>query len=375
MIRPVLHVRDLQISILEYEDELKPTIEDTFLQGLELDLLMRLYEWKHLRLDRVVEPIIKCNCVISDTRFGLKYDVGIKKDHSQSKVINRTIHFEPMLFEIEDLEKIQEYDEETTMRRLSLMKEIFDGILEVKLSGINRFNHAPWDNLLAWIGMNEGMYKFATDPDFMHAAIQRYLQMMTIHTKKYEEMGLLSSNNCFENIGYNGIGYTSQLPEPTESGIGAKLKDIWGANADQIMTSVSPAMSEEFAFEYESRYASLFGLYSYGCCERLDHKVKELRANFSNLRKVSMSPFSNIEEGMEALGSDYVVCFKPNSNYLVGDSYDLDYLKKELLDVCALVKKYDSNLVINMKTIITLSGDPTRLWRWCTMAEDIIASF
>ena len=66
MIRPVLHVRDLQISILEYEDELKPTIEDTFLQGLELDLLMRLYEWKHLRLDRVVEPIIKCNCVISD---------------------------------------------------------------------------------------------------------------------------------------------------------------------------------------------------------------------------------------------------------------------------------------------------------------------
>jgi hypothetical protein len=56
-------------------------------------------------------------------------------------------------------------------------------------------------------------------------------------------------------------GFTEQLPPPSKSGIGMKLKDVWGANADQILTGVSPAMSEEFAFEYE-RYAELYGLYS-----------------------------------------------------------------------------------------------------------------
>lgn len=185
----------------------------------------------------------------------------------------------------------------------------------------------------------------------------------------------MSSNNGPENIGHNGLGYTKQLPPPPESGMGAKLKDIWGQNSDQILTSVSPDMTAEFAFAYEKRWADLFGLHSYGCCERLDHKIDELKSCFGNLRKISASPFTRLEEQMEKMGSDYVVAFKPNSNYLVGPTVDKESLKKELINICNLARKYNSNVEIDMKTLITLNGEPQRLWEWCDMAHNIITNY
>lgn len=388
MIRPVLHARDLQISLLAYEDELTATLCDPFLRSLEQKLLLTLYEWDHLRLDRVVEPQIDCPCVITDTGFGIaaKADGGEnysgvfdQNEFLASGAYDHAVHYKPQLSGEDDLDLIKTpqviYHEEETIRRLALMKEIFGGILEVKLHGVSQFPHTPWDELLMWIGINEGMVNFAVEPEFMHAAIKRYMQACISRVKQYEALGILSSNNRFENIGNNGIGYTGQLPQPTESGIGAKLKDIWGANADQILTSVSPQMSEEFAFAYESEYAQLFGLYGYGCCERLDNKLDGLKRYFPNLRKVSSSPYNNLERTLEELGGSYTVCFKPNSNYFTQSSCYLEYFRKELADACALAQKYRANLVVNMKTIITLGNDPTKLWKWCDMAKDLVANY
>ncbi len=380
MTRPVLHTRDLQVHLLNYEDELTTQIEDSFLQDIELQLLLRIYEWKHLRLDRVIEPFLKCNCIINDTGFGLKvYSSGIGKDFEKKKEINHAVNFESQISNFEDLDKIKtpeiSFDKEATMRRFNQMKEIFDGILDVKLFGKHFFRHAPWDDLLTWFGISEGMYKLSLEPELMHAAIDRYITAIILQVKQYESLGLISSNNAFENVGTNGIGYTTQLPDVTESGIGAKLKDIWGANYDQIFTAVSPAMSKEFAFEYEKQYAELFGMFSYGCCERLDNKIYDLTASFPNLRTISVSPYSNPEKSLEQIGNKYVACFKPDSTYLVGDSFDLNHFEKELENICKLARKYDTNLVINMKTIISLSGDPTRLWKWCDLATDIISNY
>jgi hypothetical protein len=380
MIRPVLHTRDLQAFLLNYEDELTIQTEAPLLQDMELQLLLRIYEWKHLRLDRVVEPFVKCNCIINDSGFGIKvFNSGIGTNFEKTKEVTSSVHFDSQIETFKDLEKIKtpevHFDKEATMKIYNQMKEVLDGILEVKLFGRHFFRHAPWDDIMTWMGISEGMYKFALEPELMHTAIDRYMKAIISQVKQYEALGLISSNNAFENVGYNGIGYTTQLPPATDSGIGARLKDIWGANADQILTSVSPSMSEEFAFKYEREYSKLFGLYGYGCCERLDHKIDKLVSNFDNLRMISVSPYSDPEKALEQIGSKYVACFKPNSNYFVGDSFSLDYFKKELINICSLSKKYGTNLVINMKTIISLSGDPTRLWKWCDLASDIISNY
>ncbi|MEI7670498.1 MAG: hypothetical protein WCK00_00120, partial [Deltaproteobacteria bacterium] len=153
------------------------------------------------------------------------------------------------------------------------------------------------------------------------------------------------------------------------------IADIWGHSADQIMTCVSPDMTMEFCFEHEKKWASLFGLYSYGCCERLDKKLDLLAKSFPNLRKVSSSPYSDLESMMEQAGDRYVISFKPNSTYLAHENADFDYLRTEMATALDLSRKYKVNMVFNMKTMISLNGDPTRLWEWCNMASDMISQY
>jgi hypothetical protein len=78
---------------------------------------------------------------------------------------------------------------------------------------------------------------------------------------------------------------------------------------------------------------------------------------------------------MEQIGSNYVVCFKPNSNFLVGDTWDKKTLHDELVHVMKLARKYNSHVEIDMKTLISLNGEPQRLWAWCDMASEIVASY
>jgi hypothetical protein len=212
-------------------------------------------------------------------------------------------------------------------------------------------------------------------PELVHQAVDIYIDASINRIKQYERLGILSSNNGFENVGNNCIGYTSQLPPATESGIGARIVDIWGQTADQIMTCVSPDMTAEFCFNHEKKWSDMFKLYSYGCCERLDNKLDILTKSFPNLRKVSCSPFSDLESTMEQLGDRYVISYKPNSTYLAHKNPDYGYLKKEITTALDLTRKYNVNLVFNMKTLLSLNGDPTRLWKWCDMASDIISNY
>ena len=381
MIRPVIHVRDYPLYLIAFEQELETTIEDAFLKEIERDLLLRLYEWNHLRCDRVIEPVVKCPVVHSDSGFGIQAFEGTRsvQNFIHGREINRAMNFECQIETEADLKKIKEpiveYDEQATMRRCDMLREIFDGILNVKLFGRCHFRCVPLDDIMTWIGIERSMINMMEEPELMHQAINLYIDGQISRIKQYEKLGILSSNNCFENIGHNCIGYTSNLPPATESGIGAKISHLWGENSDQTMTGVSPDMTQEFSFDHERKWANMFNLHSYGCCERLDHKLNNLRNSFPRLRKVSCSPFSNLESTMEQLGNNYVISFKPNSNYLVGDTPDMEYLKKELLHACELTKKYKVNLVFNMKTLISLNGEPQRLWNWCKMASQIVDDF
>jgi len=378
--RPLIHVRDCPLYMLEYEDELTPLIEDEFLRTIEQALLLQIYEWNHLRCDRVVEPFVECPVVFSDSGFGIEGDkaalTAAQKDQYKS-----TIHYERRIFSIDDIEKIETpkvvYDEEETMRRFQLLTEIFDGILPVKLFGRCHFNCTPLDDIMTWTGIDQGMLFLGLEPELMHAAVDRYIDAQIARIKQYETLGILSSNNAFKNIGNNCIGYTTQLPAPPKNGIGAKIGDIWGENCDQIMTCVSPGMSEEFAFSHEKKWAELFPLYSYGCCERLDNKVSNLMSRFPNLRKLSSSPYSDLQSVVEQVANRCVVSYKPNSNYLaLGNKPDMDYLKNEIREACRIAEKYGANIVINMKTLITLQSEPWRLWEWCDMAREVVdASF
>ncbi len=379
MIRPVIHVRDYPLYLIQFKDELTTTIEDEFLKKIEQDLLVTLYEWKHLRCDRVVEPMVKCPVVYRDSGFGIEVATGEWATFIEGGQYDTAVHYDPQITCAADLTKIQtpvvEYDEAETMRRFDRLQGTFDGILQVKLFGRHNFRCAPMDDVFTWMGISEGMLALATEPDLVHQAMERYIAASIDRIRQYERLGIISSNNGFEDIGNNCVGYTSALPPATVNGIGARIADLWGHSADQIMTGVSPDMTQEFCFAYEQKWASLFTLYSYGCCERLDNKLDLLAKSFPKLRKISCSPFSDLESTMEQLGDRYVISFKPNSTYLAHETAGFDYLAREMTTALELSRKYKVNLVFNMKTLISLYGDPTRLWKWCDMAGDLVAKY
>lgn len=378
-IRPVLHTRDTPIYIMNVDDELTCQIENPFLRDIEMGILLKLYEWKHLRLDRYISSTIYCPCVIHDSGWGLPTSVpGNEGENSKAEQKYESQHFEAFIKSEADVEKIKfhevSYDEKATMERFNLMQGIFSGILNVELHGKHYFRVCPWDDIMTWLGMGDALMNFYVDPEMMHACIKRYMDVSIDWVKKYEAMGLLSSNNTFDVVLHNGPGFTSELPQSPAGGIGCKLKDIWGAASDQILTSVSPQMTQEFAYDYEKEYADLFGKFGLGCCERIDQRIPHVINTFSNVRQISVSPFSKLEPSLEQLAGNYVACFKPNSNFLVLDNWEeaKQLLTDEMKEVLSLGQKYGNQLTINMKTIIHLCNQPSRLWWWCDMASEMI---
>ncbi len=317
---------------------------------------------------------------MKDSIFGLT--PSVPEAGRLSSVVEERVktarHFYAVIFNEKDLEKIQypeiQYDEKETMERLAVMQEVFDGILTVKLMGKHYFTMVPWDDLLSWMGIEEGMYYFVDEPEMMHHAAERYVEVAVNRMMQYEELGLLSSNNNNFFIGNGGYGYTNELPLPTESGIGARAKDMWGDLADQLLTAMSPEMTKAFAFDHEVPWAEKWGRVYYGCCERLDHKLRELLV-LPHVKKISISPFSKRKEGIIGMDSDKVISFKPQSITLSSDTAHFEVLEQELQEVCELAIEHGKSIEIIMKTIINLGGEPQRLWRWCDMATQIIDSY
>ncbi|MCL2741343.1 MAG: hypothetical protein FWE70_04440 [Oscillospiraceae bacterium] len=371
---PAVLARDYPMYAIDYGDELAPRCADPFLRSIESSLLLAIYEWRRMRCHRVVEDVVYCPVAYVDRRY------GIWQSSPYTEGFRTAVAFGRQIGSIADLGKIKDaevtYDEAETDRRLGMLREAFAGVLRVKLHGVEHFNFAPWDELMQWMGIERGMADFHDDPGLMHAAMARYVEVSVQRARICEGLGILSSNNRNVAVSAGGYGYTSRLPRPTEGGIGARLIDNWGDGRDQILTAVSPEMQREFAFGHEGEWAGLFGLSYYGCCEDMGGKVGLARESLPRLRKVTAVAFAKDLEGiMEACGKDLAVSYKPNPNYLATSPWPRDLMRAELVGACGMARRHGCAMEILMKTIITLDGDPSRLWDWCAMAVDVAENY
>ena len=178
-------------------------------------------------------------------------------------------------------------------------------------------------------------------------------------------MGLLSRNDGNVRIGSGGVGYTAQLPQSDFDPEHIRPIDLWGCATAQIFSEVSPEMHEEFALQYERRWLERFGLTYYGCCEPLDQKMEILKS-IANLRKVSMSPWVEVDRAVEEVGDKYVFSYKPNPAIFADDVWHPELVRKELRE--ALEKARGCVVEIIMKDISTVHYKPQHLWEWTHIA-------
>ena len=369
-VRPMLWVFEIPWCEMDVDGELDLRCESEICRRFELPLRRELYQWQHLPDDMIVLPFIGIRPALRDTGIGIWEDVDIVRTDEASSVVSR--HYHIQIKDEADIEKINmpevSLDAEAWDRNLAFARELFGDAIEVRKIGITGTSIAPWDILVRLTGVQEVLMDMCVRPAYVHRMIARMTEAFTRRLDQYEALNVLAYNNDT----WSGGGFlcTDELPPADSDPTRIRPRDMWGRTMSQIFSAVSPDMHEEFALQYECRWLHRFGLTYYGCCEPLDRKVDILRKNVPNLRKISMSPWIDVDIAAENVGTDYVFSYKPNPAVLTDEGWDPPRIRRDLKALLDRLEGLHVELI--MKDISTVCYKPKRLWEWTRIASEVV---
>ncbi len=368
--RPMVWINEICWNEMNVDDELTLQCEHYWARDQEDQLRKTIYQWQHLPGDMVVSDFLVCPLAIHSTDFGIIEDVDIVRTDESSDVVSR--HFNIQIKEMEDIDKIKlpriSHNEQATEFCYQAMRKVYDGILPVRKQGQTHIWFTPWDYLIRWWGIQEAMIDMIMRPEMVHAAVEKMVDAWMTELDQFEAMNLLSLDNNNTRVGSGGYGYTDELPGDEFDPEHIKAHNMWGCSNAQIFSEVSPEMHWEFAVKHDLRWLKRFGLTYYGCCEPLDKKM-DLMRKIPNLRKISTSPWCDLDRMIGEIGSDYVISRKPNPAILAETSWDPDRARADIREV---LDRAEGNCHIEfiMKDISTVRYDPKRLWDWARIAME-----
>jgi hypothetical protein len=370
-IRPMVMIDQIPWHEMEVNGELTLRTEDEFSREIETTLRRTLYQWRHMRADMVVEPVVEIPKVIRGEGFGLPIAEKAAILDPRNDIYGHA--YIDQLQTEDDLKKITEpkvsLDERATAESEEKAHAIFDGILEVRRQG--RFpTFSPWDIIVQWRSPEHMILDLADRPEFMHRIVSRVTEVSLSQLDQYEALGLLGFGQRL--IHCTGA-YTDELPAPGFNSARPRPKDLWTYGMAQIFSTVSPAMHKEFWLDYAVKWFSRFGLGYYGCCEPLHEKIAIIR-NVPSIRKISMSPWVDVEKGAERIGRDFVFSRKPSPALVAGDSWDPHQVEcdlRETVDACA---RHGCPVELILKDISTVCYQPERLWEWAEVARRVVGA-
>ena len=371
-VKPMVWFSEVCWNEMNVYDELVLKTSTPFCQRIESELRQTIYLWKHMPGDMVVDPIIYSPLSIHNTGIGLDIEEDIVKTGKDNAIVSHRYHRQ--IKNEEDIQKIKTpritHNKTKSEEDFQAYKDIFEGILTVEKRGAPGFSFAPWDDIVRLTGAQEALLNLAMRPEFAHKVVDRITTVYINALEEYESQNLLALNNTNLRIGSGAYGYTNELPQADYDEMHVRAIDIWGSATAQIFSEVSPQMHEAFALDYERRWLERFGLTYYGCCEPLDKKIDILR-EIPNLRKISVSPWNDMERMTEQIAGDYVFSFKPNPAILARDHWNPDLAREELVSTLKIALKYKCNIEIIMKDISTVRHQPQRLWEWTKIATEV----
>lgn len=366
--RPMVMIDQICWNEFSDCDALALRCTDPECRGYEEYLRRVLYQWKHFPVDMVVEPFIRVPKAIHNSGFGIHVQEEIVETSSTNGIVGH-LFFNQFQTE-DDLQKIQKpiitHDPVETRRRQAIARELFDGLLEVRLEGMDPYL-SLWDPISTWMGVQNALYTLIEQPDLMHGLAGRMTEGYLGMLDQLEDQGLLCGP---QSLVHCTGAYTDELPAPDYDPQKPRTKDLWMFGLAQMFSTVSPQMFNEFEVDYTRRLCERFGLVYYGCCDPLDGKMNEVRL-LPNVRKISMSPWVNEERGASEIGSDYVYSRKPSPAFLAESVFDAKAIREDLAKTATLCATHHCPLEFILKDISTVRYQPERLSQWAEIAMEV----
>jgi len=274
---------------------------------------------------------------------------------------------------LKDIDKIRipkiEVDYKTTNETLELAKDVFKGLLEVRLRGIWWWSFGFTLDLVKIIGLNNMFLLFYDNPQLIHQVNKKISEGYQKKLEFLEKNNLLSLNNDGTYVGSGGLGYSDQMPSKNFDGIHVRPEDMWGHFESQETSVVSPDMFEEFIFVYQLPIIKKFKLACYGCCEPLDSRWHIIK-NIPNLRRVSVSHWADNAKMAEYLQDKYIYSMKPTPADLAVPEVDQDYIRKKMTREMEITR--GCVLEVIMKDNHTLGKNPDNLLNWVKIMRQVI---
>lgn len=369
MVKPPILVFEVPWGELEDQKELKLECETDLYRGIERTIKRTLYQFKNFEGDYAIHPYYKVKIRTKSTGIGL--NVEEVKINSTTGTDISAHEYHDVLPDEDSLENItmptMETDNEATQRALEAAHEVFDGIMDVGLGGY-QFYFNMWDELPRYHGVEKCLIDIYDRPEFMHKMMKRFTDYHEETINLYEKLNILETDAYYLHC---TPACTYELPVKDMTKEKVSAKDVWGRGMAQIFAVVSPDMHKEFDIGYMKRLFDRCGLTYYGCCEPLDKKIDILR-EFTNLRRISITPWADADVAADAMGDKYVLSAKSNPAYVSQPVFDPQPVIEETKKILLGCKRNNTPCEFILKDISTINRNQNHLTQWVKTVSDTI---
>ena len=369
--RPIVLIDEIPWHEMNFDGSLDCVCTDNLFRRIESHLRIQLYKWNNMRADMVLTPYIGIGKVIRSSGYGIGRINDDKLSQGNDAIQVHT--FVDQISSLEDVEKLHNevitYDKALTERMYNQVGEAIGDIIPVRITGQHggyEIGCKIWDDI-SWIkSIDQIMYDMMDEPELMHALASKLTDILIDKYRQYEELNLFDTDAYYN---HSASALTNDIERP-QSGIVTR-KNVWGRGLAQILAVVSPEMQDEFDITYQLRALEGFGLVYYGCCEPLHNKIHILE-KIKNLRKISITPWADVDVAAERMGKKYVLSAKPNPAALGESILDEGALRKELTKIVNACKRNGTNCELVIKDITTVKSKPQNLFLWQKIAMEIV---
>lgn len=364
--RPPIYIRSIPVDECIPADAIQ--CSDPYLRNLEKILLLHQYRME-LADDYVMEPFLTVQAAVKSADWG---PYGLPAELSERKP-GEAARYSPSIENEQDLEKmhVADYavDEAETALRKEKLADVLGDILPVQVDRQGLLC-GMWNNDIATLlakmrGLEQIMWDAYDRPEWLHRLLsfmQEKILLQIAQTEQADGFRLVNHQN-------QAMPYAHGLKTPKADDTPVKVNELWGYMAAQEFTTFGPHMFEEFMFDYQRPILEKYALTAYGCCEDLTSKIGVIK-KLNNLRRIAVSPFSDVKKCAEQIGGNYVLSWRPNPSSAVSRGVDEDFVRKNLQETFAVFDANGCKFDITLKDVETVSQDSRAIIRWTQIVRE-----